>query len=117
MQQHKMFWLVIILSLFSAGNSVSIGKIQDYIMIGVNNYSLFNVTENQCLCQMMQSNGLGSAINHFQTNQTCQLFYYNISSIFIQYYFNSSFIFINQSWISITISKISLDNTFGFCNF
>jgi hypothetical protein len=86
-------------------------------MIGVTNYSLFNVTEDQCLCQMMQSNGLGSAINYFQTNQTCQLFYYNISSIFIQYYFNSSFIFINQSWISITNSKIIRDKNFGFYDF
>jgi hypothetical protein len=112
-----MFWLVIILSLFSVGNSHNIGKIQDNIMIGVTNYSLFNVTEHQCICQMMQWNGLVSAINYFQTNQTCQLFNYNISSIFIQYNFNSSFIFINQSWISITNSKIMLDNTFGFCNF
>jgi len=112
-----MFWLVIILSLFSVGNSHKIGKIQDHIMIGVTNYSLFNLTEDQCLCQMMQSNGLGAAVNYFQTNQTCQLFNYNISAIFIQYNFNSSFIFINQSWISITNSKISLDNTFGFCYF
>jgi len=112
-----MFWMLIILSLFSVGVSVNVGKIQDNIMIGVTNNSLFNVTEDQCICQMMQSNGLVSAINYFQTNQTCQLFNYNISAIFIQYYFNSSFIFINQSWISITNSKVILANAFGFFNF
>jgi hypothetical protein len=111
-----MFWMVIILSLFSVGHSHNIGKIQDHIMIGVTNNSLFNLTENQCLCQMMQSNELASAVNYFQTNQTCQLFNYNISLIFIQYDFNSSFIFINQSWISITNSKLILNNTFGFWN-
>jgi hypothetical protein len=112
-----MFWMFIVLSLFSVGDSFNIGKIPDHIMTGVTNYSLFNVTEDQCICQMIQWNGLVSAVNYFQTNQTCQLFNYNISSIFIQWNFNSSFIFINQSWISITNSKIILNNILGFWKF
>ncbi|CAF3972948.1 unnamed protein product, partial [Adineta steineri] len=44
---------------------------------------------------MIQSNIF--AINYYQTNNTCQLFTYNSSSIFLQNNFNSSFIFINQS--------------------
>ncbi|CAF3664447.1 unnamed protein product, partial [Adineta steineri] len=49
---------------------------------------------------MVQSNIF--AINYYQTNNTCQLFNYNGSSIFLQNNFNSSFIFINQSSTLIT---------------
>jgi len=48
-----MFWAVLVLSLFSVGDSINIGKIQDNIMIGIANYSLLNVTEYQCICQMV----------------------------------------------------------------
>jgi len=100
-----MFWLVFILSLFSVANSIRIGKIENYIMIGIINHSLVNITEDQCICQMIQANL--SALNYFQTNQTCQLLNNNISTIFIEFYTNSSFLFINQSSISITTIQSS----------
>ncbi len=100
-----MFWLVVILSLFSVANSIRIGKIENYIMIGIINDSLVNITEDQCICQMIQSNL--SALNYFQTNKTCQLLNNNISTIFIEFYTNSSFLFINQSSISITTVQLS----------
>jgi hypothetical protein len=103
-----MFWIVFILSLFSVIHCVIIGQINDYIMIGNTNYVLSNQTKDQCICQMIQSNQFLVGLNYFQTNQTCQLFYFNQNSIFIQSYFNSSFIFINQSSLSITNSEFIL---------
>jgi hypothetical protein len=100
-----MFWLVVILSLFSVADSMRIGKIENYIMIGIINHSLVNITEDQCICQMIQSNL--SALNYFQTSETCQLLNNKISRIFIEFYTNSSFLFINQSSISITTVQLS----------
>ncbi|CAF4193070.1 unnamed protein product, partial [Adineta steineri] len=72
------------------------------MVIGVMNNSLFNITEEQCICEMMELNGFVSALNYFATNETCQLFSFDISSILIAFNLNSSFLFINQSIISIT---------------
>jgi hypothetical protein len=66
---------------------------------------------------MIQSNDLISALNYFPSNQTCQLFHSNITSVFIEYYSNSFFLYINQSSISILNikekSKFIIDNTCG----
>ncbi|CAF1102709.1 unnamed protein product [Adineta steineri] len=97
-----MRWAIVILLLFSVGNCVRVGKIQNYIVIGVMNNSLFNITEEQCICEMVKLNGFVSALNYFATNETCQLFSFDISSILIAFNLNSSFLFINQSTISIT---------------
>jgi hypothetical protein len=107
-----MFWMIIIFSLFSVVDSIPISQIEDHIMIGITNNSLFNVTRDQCICQMIQSNELISALNYFQTNQICQLFSSNKNSILIQFSSNSTFLFINQSSISITNSEFSRINTF-----
>ncbi|CAF1180535.1 unnamed protein product [Adineta steineri] len=50
---------------------------------------------------MINSNGTISTLNYFSTNQTCQLFYANCTSIFIEFNVNSSLIFMNQSAIFI----------------
>jgi hypothetical protein len=100
--------ILVILSLFSITNSIQIGKIENNIMIGITNNSLTNITLDQCICQMMtMSNALIKSLNYFQINQTCQLFNSNISSITIELNFNSSFIFLNQSEILITIFQIN----------
>ncbi len=105
-----------ILLLVSTGDSIRIGKIDNYIMIGIANNPLLNITQNECICQMVRLNGLISAMNYFQTNTTCQLYSSNITSVVIEFNLNSSFIFINQSFISITTiqpnSKFIVDNTF-----
>jgi outer membrane phospholipase A len=100
-----MFWKFFILSLFSVGDCILITKIQDNIMVGIMNNMLFNITQDQCICEMIQSNDTISALNYFPTNQTCQLYHSNISSVFIEFYSGSSFIFINQSVISISNIK------------
>ncbi|CAF1417266.1 unnamed protein product [Adineta steineri] len=98
-----MFWMiVIILSLFSIGDCISIGKIEDYIMIDIINSTLLNISREKCICELVKSNELVSALNYFEANQTCQLFYSNKNSILIQFYINSSLTFINQSSISVT---------------
>jgi hypothetical protein len=106
-----MFWIGIIFSLFSIVKCVSISQIEDHIMVGITNNLLLNVTKDQCICQMISSNEFIFALNYFQTNQTCQLFNYNTSSIFIQINFNSSFIFMNQS--SMLITNIQLYSEFS----
>ncbi len=112
-----MFWKFFILSLLSFGDPILITKIQDNIMVGNMNNLLFNITQDQCICEMIQSNDLISALNYFPSNQTCQLFHSNITSVFIEYYSNSFFLFINQSSISISNikenSKFIIDNTCG----
>ncbi|CAF1326390.1 unnamed protein product, partial [Adineta steineri] len=97
-----MLWiLAIFLLCFDGSDSITIGKIENYIMIGNVKYSLFNQTYDQCICEMSKLNGLISALNYFSSNQTCQLFDYNISSVLIKRNLNSTFIFINQSSIEI----------------
>jgi hypothetical protein len=100
-----MFWKFFILSLFCVGDSILITTIQNNIMVGTMNNVLFNITQDQCICQMIQSNDLISALNYFPSNQTCQLFHSNITTVFIEYYSNSLFLFINQSSISIANIK------------
>ncbi|CAF1424831.1 unnamed protein product [Adineta steineri] len=96
-----MFWLIFVLSLFSVCNAILTGKVQNYIIVGDMYKSLFNVTEHQCICEMIKVNDLISALNYFSANQTCRLFPSNISTIFIESYSNSFFLFLNQSSISI----------------
>jgi hypothetical protein len=105
-----MFWKFFILSLLSVGDSILITQIQDNIMVGIMNNTLFNITQDQCICQMIQSNDLISALNYFPSNETCQLFHSNITSVFIEFYSNSVFLFINQS--SISISNIKQNSKF-----
>ncbi|CAF4234331.1 unnamed protein product [Adineta steineri] len=96
-----MFCLIFFLSLFSVCNSILIAKVQGYTIVGDMYKNLFNVTENQCICEMIKVNDSISALNYFSTNQTCQLFRSNISTIYIEFYSNSFFLFLNQSSISI----------------
>lgn len=70
-------------------------------MIDTTKNLLFNINLQQYICQMINLNL--SNLNYFQTNTTCQLLNNNINNtIFIQYYPNSTFIFLNRSSISIT---------------
>lgn len=101
----RIFCLLVILSAFSSINSIRIGKIENNIIIGITNNSLINLTRDQCICEMIESNELIFAVNYFQLNQTCQLFSTNITSILIQFNLNSSFIFLNQSTISIKMNQ------------
>ncbi|CAF1415915.1 unnamed protein product, partial [Adineta steineri] len=50
---------------------------------------------------MIKVNDSISALNYFSINQTCQLFRSNASTIYIEFYSNSTFIFLNQSSITI----------------
>ncbi|CAF1159758.1 unnamed protein product [Adineta steineri] len=97
-----MFWILVILSLFFVGESVRLGKIDDYFVIGNTSNTLIHITEEQCICQMVKLNGLIIGANYFQINDTCQLFIYNNNAILIEFNLDSSFLFINQSAITIT---------------
>jgi hypothetical protein len=88
-KEKTMFWMIVVLSLFFAGDSVKIGKIQNTIVIDIINNSLSNITGDQCICQMMKSNELLSAVNYFQINQTCQLYSSNMTSVTVQFYLYS----------------------------
>ncbi|CAF3958631.1 unnamed protein product, partial [Adineta steineri] len=96
-----MFCLIFFLSLFSICNSIVIAKVQNHIIVDDMYNTLFDVTQDQCICEMIKVNDTISALNYFPTNQTCQLFRSNISTIYIEFYSNSTFVFLNQSSISI----------------
>ncbi|CAF3646622.1 unnamed protein product [Adineta steineri] len=83
------------------GDCILISKIDNNILIGNISESLWDVTQNQCICQMINSNETISTLNYFSTNQTCQLFYTNFTSILIEFNLSSSLIFMNQSAIFI----------------
>ncbi|CAF0810347.1 unnamed protein product [Adineta steineri] len=102
-----MFCIFFVLLVFSTGGGIFISKIDNNILIGNISESLWNVTQNQCICEMIQSNGIISTLNYFATNQTCQLFYTNDSSIIIESNVNSSLIFMNQSAIFIAQNQIT----------
>ncbi|CAF4196571.1 unnamed protein product, partial [Adineta steineri] len=101
-----MVWIIFILSLFSVCHCILITKIQNVIIVGDVYNNLFNVTEDQCICEMIEANDGISALNYFSTNQTCQLFHSNISTVYIEFSLNSTIIFLNQSSISISILNI-----------
>ena len=105
-----MFWMLIILSLFPIIESVKVGKIKDSIMVGMISKSLVNLTFDQCICEMVESNELISALNYFQINQTCHLFSSNTTSISIRFNADSTFVFINLT--SILITSIQSDSKF-----
>jgi hypothetical protein len=97
-----MLCLVMMLSLLSTMDAIRIGQVKARIMVGISDRTVLNISEDQCICQMAKLNGPIVALNYFQTNRTCQLFISENSSLVVQYYSNSSFLFINQSTISIT---------------
>ncbi|CAF1003793.1 unnamed protein product [Adineta steineri] len=96
-----MFWLIFILLLFSACNAIRITKIQNIIIVGNIYNTLLNVTEDQCICEMIKVNDAICALNYFSTNQTCQLYRSNSSTIFVEFHLNSTIIFLYQSSILI----------------
>ncbi|CAF3868456.1 unnamed protein product [Adineta steineri] len=108
-----MFWIFFAFLVFSTGGCILINKIDNNILIGNISESLWNITQNQCVCEMIQSNGIISTLNYFSTNETCQLFYTNFTSILIEFDLNSSLIFMNQSAIFVaqTSSSINLTTT------
>ncbi|CAF0889125.1 unnamed protein product [Adineta steineri] len=106
-----MFWIFFVLLIVSTGDCILIGKIDNNILIGNISKSLWNITQNQCICEMIDSNGIISTLNYFSTNQTCQLFYTNFTSILIEFSLNSSLIFMNQSAIFIAQNQITSATT------
>ncbi|CAF1219675.1 unnamed protein product [Adineta ricciae] len=91
---------------------VLLGKIQDHHTVGISNKLFFaNVTENQCACQLMQSNEYISGFNYYLNNRTCEVFFSNQSSLLIESNENANFIFINRSTISIIKSNQIVTST------
>ncbi|CAF0932824.1 unnamed protein product [Adineta steineri] len=113
-----MFWIFFVLLVFSTGGCILISKIDNNILMGNISESLWNITQNQCICEMIQSNGIISTLNYFSTNETCQLFYTNFTSILIEFDLNSTLIFMNQSaiFIALTSSSITLTTTLSPSN-
>jgi hypothetical protein len=99
---NNMLRMLVIASLSSVVDCVTVGEIQNYVMVGAINRSLFNLTKDQCIRTMMRSLQLVFALNYFSENQTCQLFVYNNSSVLIESKLNTTFIFTDRSSISIT---------------
>ncbi|CAF4261569.1 unnamed protein product, partial [Adineta steineri] len=102
-----MFAIVFILLLFSTGDSILIGKIQNSTIIDVTHISLFNITLNQCICKLITVSGIIPAANYFPGNQSCQLFNFNNNSSLISSNFNTYWIFTNQSSAFITNTSIT----------
>ncbi|CAF1336475.1 unnamed protein product [Adineta ricciae] len=90
-----MLHLLILLSLLSFAHSITIGKIANNLMIGYGQVTLMSVSQDQCICAMLQSNTF--ALNYYNNNNTCTLLSYNGSSILLQSSNNTLFVFINQS--------------------
>jgi hypothetical protein len=102
-----MLFITVVYALFVHINCISIGKIDNSMIIGTINGFFLNITLDECVCAMVQSNGSVSSLNYFQTNQTCQLFNNSIDLSFIRSSSNSFFIFLNQSLISSQIMTTS----------
>jgi hypothetical protein len=104
-----MLWtgVVFFLFLFFAVESVPVAKIDNYQMIGMLHDTLVNITEAQCHCQMIKLDGLISASNYFPSNQTCQLFASNMSSMIIETNSNSLLRFVNRTAVVITAVQTS----------
>ncbi|CAF1167386.1 unnamed protein product [Adineta steineri] len=94
-----MLWRIFLVTLFYTVDSILLGKITNGMMIGTIYKSLFNINQNQCICEMIQSNQSITALNYFSINQTCQLLISNITSSSIQFNLYTSLIFFNQTLI------------------
>ena len=105
LEKLDMSWKIIFLSLFSVANSMSIGRIDNCSQIADMSVLVFNVTQDECICRMIHSNGSKFALNYFSTNRTCQLFESSVIWITLQFDVNSIFAFLNQSAISIRINR------------
>lgn len=109
----SIFWIVVFLStlLLSNTHAISIGIIENNIMIAMTDSSLFNITRSQCICQMIEASPSLFALNYFQENHTCKFYYEYRSSVAMKFHFNASFVFINQSITLIQSSKSTAKNT------
>ncbi|UJR18364.1 hypothetical protein I4U23_005267 [Adineta vaga] len=56
---------------------------------------------------MIKSSTIISAVNYYSTNQICQLFHLNTSSVLVEFNLNSTLIFINQTQTTITYNQIT----------
>jgi hypothetical protein len=83
-KQHNMLPMIVALLLFSIQENICIGQIENYRITGTVKEILVSVTEDHCICQMMQMNGLVSAFNYCHSNGTCQLFTTDAHSMIIE---------------------------------
>ena len=97
--KETMWRLVILLTIVLSVDCVVVGQIQDAQLTGDDNEAWFNQTREQCICEMVKSNGLILALNYFVTNQTCQFFFFNVTNIRIEFYMDCLVIYVNQSAI------------------
>ncbi|CAF1383564.1 unnamed protein product [Adineta ricciae] len=100
-----MFQAYILFSVISFANCILLGKIDNFVIIGAADETILNITRNQCICEMIQSNYSTSAFNYYSNNQTCQLFYSNITFIYVQYQLNTLILFVNQSNLAIQLVR------------
>ncbi|CAF1621465.1 unnamed protein product [Adineta ricciae] len=82
-------------------------------MVATINTTLVNVTLEQCTCALLLTlnQSLTVALNYFHMNQTCQLFSYNSTSIWITSNVRCTFKFINRT--SILIQSFQSDSKFN----
>lgn len=95
-----MFGLIVLLTFTVTVESVGIGTIIDQRMTGNALHSFSNISSEQCICEMIEANLF--AVNYYLTNNTCEVFDYNGSSVQVQFNANGLFTFVNQSSMMIT---------------
>ena len=84
------------LSLFSLDYCILLNKL-DNIQIVNNAYqTLYYKTQDECVCEMMKSNGTKLTLNYLSTNQTCLLFHSNLTTFAVQLNLNYTVIYTNE---------------------
>ena len=98
----KIWFLSTVLSL---GHGLFLNKVNNFRIIADQYQVLLNKTENECICEVISSNQMISTLNYFLTNQTCQLFYSNLTTFNIEWNMNWSLVYTYESILVSNLGK------------
>ena len=101
---------LLFLTFFIGGDCIIVGKLEGAKLIANVYQTKVFLTQEQCICEMVKSINLISALNYFSTNQTCQLFSSSLVSFDIELSANSLAVFTNQSNIANIFRKFMKKN-------
>ncbi|CAF0966908.1 unnamed protein product [Adineta ricciae] len=96
----------VLLTFLSLAHCIPLNQIQQARLIANVSRTLFNQSQQDCICQMISSLQSISALNYCSSNQTCQLFSSNLTLIDLDLDVGWIVIYTDQSLIANMFRKL-----------
>lgn len=111
-----MLKICFLFAVLSLGHGLYLNKVVNFRITADPYQVLLNRTENECICEMMSSSQMMSTLNYFLSNQTCQLFYSNLTIFDLEWNMNCTLIYTYQSILASSLGKF-VDGSYWYLSF